>query len=320
MQRFFLPEFLPLQDEVVSLAAIHHQLRRVLRVKPGTQVIVLDNAGNERLLEVESSDRRETMARVVEVRPAPAEPTVVLTLYQCILKPDKFEMVLQKATELGVTTVVPVISNRTVSRPGRVLLGKQKRWDAIVREAAEQSARGVLPVVAPACSFDEAVADAMGTRLIPWEEGTSVPGLLGALGQSSKPVDAVSILIGPEGGLEAEEIDAATSAGWQVVTLGPRILRAETAALTTLSIVTSALGWMGDAATVKVAAASKSSKQSVRPTSDKRADVEIQATPVETSKTPKEPDKAQDKGQPKASDKDKVDKDKVDNGEKSVAT
>ena len=287
MQRFFLPELIAKKDAVVSLEAIHNQLRRVLRVKPGVQVIVLDNAGNERLLEVESVERRDTTARVLEVRPAPAEPVVGLTLYQCILKTDKFEMVLQKATELGATTIVPVISSRTVARPGRALENKQKRWDAIVREAAEQSGRGALPVVAPACLFDEALENATGTRLLPWEEGTSNPGLLAVLGKASQPVEGVSLLIGPEGGLEAGEVDAASDAGWQVVTLGPRILRAETAAITTLSIVTSALGWTGDAATVKVAAPSKSSKATVRPTTDKRADVEIEATPVEKTKAEK---------------------------------
>lgn len=302
MQRFFLPELKAKEGAVVSLAAIHNQLRRVLRVKPGVQVLVLDNDGSERLMEVESVERRDTTARVIEVRDAPAEPAIGLTLYQCILKTDKFELVLQKATELGATTIVPVISSRTVARPGRALDNKQKRWDAIVREAAEQSGRGALPIVAPACLFDEALANATGIRLLPWEEDTSDAGLLAALGKASQPVDGVSVLIGPEGGLEAGEVDAASSAGWQVVTLGPRILRAETAAFATLSIVTSALGWTGDAATVKVAAPSKSSKTTVRTTTDKRADVEIEATPVVEKTAPKE--KAE-KGIP-SKDKDKA--------------
>lgn len=303
MQRFFLPELLAKPNELVSLAPIHNQLRRVLRVKPGMQVLVLDNAGNERLMEVESVERRDTTARVVEVRPAPAEPTVAVTLYQSILKTDKFEIVLQKATELGVTTIVPIVSNRTVARLGRATENKQKRWDAIVREAAEQSARGALPVVAPACTFAEAVASAEGVRLLPWEEGQSDPGLLAAFNQSKQPVAAVSLLIGPEGGLEAGEIDQAIGVGWQVVTLGPRVLRAETAALATLSIVTAALGWMGDAATVKVAAPSKSS---FLPTTDTRADVEIEATPVEKNKTEK--NKAEKSASPKDQDEVEIEK------------
>jgi 16S rRNA (uracil1498-N3)-methyltransferase len=261
MHRFFIPELLPEVDEVVSLAPIHKQLRQVLRAQVGTQVVVLDNQGHERLLEVTVVERRDTMARVVEMRTAPAEPTVGVTLYQSILKSDKFDLVLQKATEMGVTAVVPVISNRTVARPGKALQSKQTRWEAIAREAAEQSGRGGLPVIAPACTFAEAVANAIGVRLLPWEDGLGSPGLLAALGQSSKAVESVSILIGPEGGLEADEVKGAIDLGWQVVTLGSRILRAETAALATLAVVTAALGGLGDAPTVKMLAPVKESNQ-----------------------------------------------------------
>lgn len=257
MQRFFLPTLQPAVEEVVSLLAIHNQLRRVLRAQPGTQLVVLDNAGNERLLEVVTVDRRDTTARVVEVRPAPAEPVVAVTLYQCVLKSDKFEWILQKGTELGVTTFVPVVSKRTVARPGRALQSKQARWDAIVREAAEQSERGGLPVVAPAVTLTELLTSATGTRLLPWEEATGSPGLLQMLGKATSPVEAVSILIGPEGGLEADEVEQAKAVGWQVVSLGSRILRAETAALAALAVVTAALGGLGDAPTVKVPAPSK---------------------------------------------------------------
>ncbi len=199
---------------------IHNQLRHVLRVQPGTQLIVLDNEGNERLMEVVNVERRDTTARVMEVRPAPAEPVVAVTLYQCVLKSDNFEWILQKGTELGVTTVVPVISNRTIARSGKVLQNKQARWDAIVREAAEQSGRGGLPVVAPTRSFAEILASATGTRLLPWEEAEGSPGLLETLAQAAQPLAAVSILIGPEGGLEANEVEQAKVAGWQVVSLG----------------------------------------------------------------------------------------------------
>jgi 16S rRNA (uracil1498-N3)-methyltransferase len=253
MHRFFLPTLLPAVNESVSLLPIHSQLYRVLRVQPGTQIVLLDNAGHERLLEVESVERRDTIARVLEVRPAPAEPALPITLFQCILKAGKFVLVLQKATELGVTAIVPVISNRTVARPGRVVMGKHARWESIVREAAEQSGRGGLPTVAAACTFAEALAMGTGTRLLPWEEGEAHPGLLAALGQATPPVEAVSILIGPEGGLEAGEVNGAIDAGWQVVSLGQRILRAETAAIATVSIVGAAVGSLGDAPLVRVA-------------------------------------------------------------------
>lgn len=280
MQRFFLPALLPKVDEIVSLAPIHRQLHSVLRVQPGVQIIVLDNEGQERLMEILSVERRDTTARVAEIRPAPAEPAVAVTLYQCLLKTDKFEWILQKATELGVAAIVPVSSQRTVVRLGTALSNKQMRWDAIVREAAEQSGRGNLPLVAPATLFAEAVASASGTRLLPWEEGEANPGPLAALGQIKEPVEQVSILIGPEGGLEAAEVQQAIDAGWQVVTLGNRILRAETAALAALSVVTAALGELGDAATVKIAAPKKGREKqtTARRGSEKKASAAEEVT------------------------------------------
>lgn len=259
MHRFFLPSFLPNVDETVSLAPLHHQLRTVLRTRPGMQIVLLDNQGNERLVEVVSVDRRDTMARVVKLRPAPAEPAVAITLYQCMLKSDKLDWVWQKATELGVTTLVPVISNRTVARPGRAAHGKQERWETIVREAAEQSGRGRLPTVAPSCSLTDLLANATGVRLLPWEVGNDSPGLVHSLTHSPQPVKAVSLLIGPEGGLERGEVEQAKEAGWQVVTLGHRILRAETAALVTLAVVTSTLGGLGDESRLKTATPAKRS-------------------------------------------------------------
>jgi 16S rRNA (uracil1498-N3)-methyltransferase len=109
-----------------------------------------------------------------------------------------------------------------------------------------------LPVVAPASRFADAVVRATGTRLLPWEEGAGSPGLLHALTQTALPVEGVSILIGPEGGLEANEVEQAKAAGWQVVSLGQRILRAETAALAAMTVVTSALGGLGDVQSVKL--------------------------------------------------------------------
>lgn len=261
MQRFFLPDLVPGVDEELSLAPIHNQLVRVLRVQAGSQLLILDNAGNERLLEIVRAERRDAVARVVEIRPALPEPAIPMILYQSILKLDKFELVLQKATELGVTTFVPVISRRTVARPGAALTNKQTRWESIVREAAEQSGRGGLPIVAPVCTFEEAITSAVGTRLLPWEEGAGSMGLLAALTQRNSPVESVSILIGPEGGFEAGEVEAAQKLGWQVVSLGARILRAETAAVASLSLATAALGGLGDAPLVKVPSAAQSNDE-----------------------------------------------------------
>jgi 16S rRNA (uracil1498-N3)-methyltransferase len=286
MQRFFMPTLLPAVGEVISLGPLHHQLRRVLRVQAGTQFLLLDNQGSERLMEVVGVERRDTTARVAEVRPAAPEPAVAVTLYQCVLKSDKLEWVWQKATELGVTTLVPVISRRTVARPGRALQGKQARWEAIVREAAEQCGRGGLPVVAPSVNLSEVLTSASGTRLLPWEEAEGNPGLLGALTHVAQPVEAVSLLIGPEGGLDAGEVEQARQAGWQVVSLGRRILRAETAAVAAVTVITTALGDLGDASLVKVAVSGAAHLQDERGKngSDQDSDEVVEGDKIEDAK------------------------------------
>ena len=110
---------------------------------------------------------------VVAAQPCLAEPREFLTLYQCSLKQDKFEWVLQKGTELGVSRFVPVISERSIVRPAEVLLKKYKRWQAIVREASEQCRRGRIPEIAVPLTWDAAVAGAEGMRLLPSERRAS---------------------------------------------------------------------------------------------------------------------------------------------------
>ena len=125
------------------------------------------------------------------------------------------------------------------------------RWEAIAREAAEQCGRGLIPAIAPAVELASAVRDATGLRLMPWEgDGSShdLPGLADALAAVDELPRQVSLLIGPEGGLAADEAAAARAAGWRLVSLGPRILRAETAALTSLSLLMGAYGRVGERA------------------------------------------------------------------------
>jgi 16S rRNA (uracil1498-N3)-methyltransferase len=177
------------------------------------------------------------------------EPHRSLTLYQCLLKGDRFEWVLQKGTELGVSRFVPVLSQRTVLRDPLRVEKKRPRWEQIIREAAEQSHRGHLARLAPPLAFPEACeqgAAAHDLALIPWEEATE-PGLLSLLSGLPSPVQRVALVIGPEGGFTRAEVDAAQRHGLQVVTLGPRVLRSETASVAALAIVLSALGEMGGA-------------------------------------------------------------------------
>lgn len=233
MHRFFLTDSPIHATQPVDLTPLAHQLNKVLRLSTGTEIIVLDNQGNEYGVRITVLQAKYARGEVLSARPNSAEPQNGLTLYQCSLKADKFEWVLQKGTELGVTTFVPVISQRSIVRPAAALLKKYARWQAIIREAAEQCGRGRIPQLLAPLDWEAAVSHADGLRLLPWEEDQEVIPLLSSspLQSQIRGAPSVSLLIGPEGGIAPDEAHAARAVGWHAVSLGPRILRAETAAL-----------------------------------------------------------------------------------------
>jgi 16S rRNA (uracil1498-N3)-methyltransferase len=239
VHRFFLLDTPIVPGAVVELTPIAHQLRTVLRLRSGDQIQLLDGLGRAFRTEIREIDRRQVSGYVVEEDAVTSEPHCYLILYQCALKADKFEWVLQKGTEIGVSHFIPVISNRTVVRPAEKIRKKYDRWHAIIREAAEQSGRGRLPTLGDPMAWAEAILSAQGLRLLPWEEVTAQPEaspLLAALA-TAKQGEAVNLLIGPEGGIEEDEIAQAIRAGWCTISLGRRILRAETAALVASALV-----------------------------------------------------------------------------------
>lgn len=237
MHRFFLPQT-PIQvGTTVDLEAIAHQLQVVLRLQAGAQITLLDDQGHAYAVEITTLQRRLALGFVQQQLPDPPEPARQLTLYQCSLKADKFEWILQKGTELGVAAFVPVISERSVVRPAAALLKKYERWHAIIQEAAEQCGRGRLPTLAEPRAWPDAVEHAAGLRLLPWEvTAQQAPRLASFLLGSVPRPTTVSLLIGPEGGVSAGEALAAQQAGWQAVSLGDQILRAETAALAAVAV------------------------------------------------------------------------------------
>ncbi len=209
------------------------QLHRVLRLKPDDRIIVLDNSGREYTVELTQVEAASARGRVMERRLAQPEPRTRLTLYQALLKGQNFELVLQKGTELGVAAFVPMITARCVSQEtgGEA---KRARWGKIIREAAEQSGRGRLPALFPAMSYVEAIGQAGGLPLLPYEDEKEVT-LTSIL--ETRGGDEVSLFIGPEGGFTSEEIDLACHHQVFTVSLGPRVLRAETAALATVTAI-----------------------------------------------------------------------------------
>lgn len=242
--RFFIPlnRFSP---PIVHLSGeTARQIKSVLRLGPGDEIIVLDNSGLEYRVRLAAFSRDEVQGHIIAQQPAQGEPRLHLTLVQGTLKGQKFEWVLQKGTELGVSRFVPAICQRSIVGKADDLAGKGARWERIIREAAEQSRRGRLPMLAPAVPLAEAIWQASrptppSLLLMPWEEATGLT-LKAALRESR--LQAVTVFIGPEGGFTAAEAELAGQAGVRPVTLGPRIFRAETAGLAACAAILYELG------------------------------------------------------------------------------
>jgi 16S rRNA (uracil1498-N3)-methyltransferase len=227
MHRFFVPPEAVQGGELVLEAGQARQIYDVLRLRPGEQIAVFDNSGAEYHVELVQVERRRVRGRIVESVDGTSEPHTQLVLYQCVLKADRFEWVLQKCTELGVAEFVPVLSARVIA--GSVGGTKLLRWERILIEAAEQAARSKIPVLHPVQRWTAALAEARrrgGPALIPWEEERKTD-----LRTELPAGEPVHLFIGPEGGFEPGEVQEARDSGIKPVTLGPRILRAETASL-----------------------------------------------------------------------------------------
>ena len=224
-------------------APVAQQVTRVLRLRPGATITLLDGSGMAYPVHLIGSEGGRVTGHVGAGEPVATEPMVAITLYVAPLKGDHFAYTLQKATEVGAAAFVPVITARTVV--GEASGAKLERWRRIVREAAEQSGRGKVPTVDRPMLFAAACATAtasVGPAFIPWEgEHTRA---LSPTVRSLAPIAALSLFIGPEGGFAADEIAVAEAAGIASVTLGRRILRAETAAVVVTTLALAALGEM----------------------------------------------------------------------------
>ena len=219
-----------------------HQVRDVLRLGIGEQLVLLDNSGDEVLASVTKSNRASVEVQVLDRRAGKSESPVRIILCQGLLKSTRFEWVLEKGTELGVAVFAPILCRRSMAGLEDSGPSKQQRWQRIIQEAAEQCGRSRLPELLPARPLMHALNDILpgALALMPWEEEhgqTLREALVSALNRGGPQPKTVVLFIGPEGGLMAEEVTLAQRYGVQVVTLGQRILRAETAALATIANV-----------------------------------------------------------------------------------
>jgi len=233
-----------LKDGTVTLTgeAFHHAAR-VVRLEVGDELAVLVDGRELRRGRIVEVHKDRMTARVGDAEPLRSEPAAAVTLYQSLLKGEKFELVVQKAVELGAASIVPVATERSIVKAdGRS--SRSARWRKIAVSAACQSGRARVPEIHEPVPFDEAIrAASAAEKAVLLYEGERCAAF-GAVLAGPAPPRSLALLLGPEGGFSAGEVELARRCGIAVAGLGPRILRAETAAIAALSIALYALGEM----------------------------------------------------------------------------
>lgn len=254
-----LPRFFVEPEEIVPTKAgyrvqlagedVHH-IHRVLRLRPGDAVWVADGTGRDFPGELETADRQQATIRLDPPIPSAGEPTYRITLFQGLPKADKMDWVVQKATEVGVHQVIPVTTERSViALSAAKAVGRAERWRRIASAAAKQAARGRVPGIAEPTGMDDALSKWCesapgGLLVVPWEE-EGERGLRRVLQSAHTVPRDIGVVIGPEGGLTSDETRLAAEMGGITCTLGPRILRTETAGPVVAALILYELGEMG---------------------------------------------------------------------------
>lgn len=239
MHRFFIKEEQIGQDEIWIRGGDVNHIKNVLRMKTGDKVFLSCENDLEYECSLEEFSEDGIRARILDIHGMETELKTELVLYQGLPKGDKMEWIIQKAVELGAARIVPVRMKRCVVRLDEKKAEKKvRRWNAIAQSAAKQARRGVIPQVSEVVDFQTAVKDAEGLDmlLVPYEEARGMEESRKILRQGKEKA-SIGIMIGPEGGFDREEIELAKEAGGDIITLGKRILRTETAGMTVLSIL-----------------------------------------------------------------------------------
>ncbi|MBE5945735.1 MAG: 16S rRNA (uracil(1498)-N(3))-methyltransferase [Lachnospiraceae bacterium] len=239
MHRFFVDNLSGASDNIIITGSDVNHIKNVLRLRVGEKIMVSDGSGTDYECSISDIGSDVVTADIEDVFKNAAELPIKITLFQGMPKSDKLELIIQKAVELGVYEIVPVITKRTVVKIDDKKVDKKlDRYNGIAESAGKQSGRGIVPVVKPFMSFKQALeyAKTLDMNLIPYEEARGM--------EYSREVikdihgkKSLGIFIGPEGGFAKEEVDMALDMGAKCITLGNRILRTETAGLAILSII-----------------------------------------------------------------------------------
>ena len=225
MARFFADRITG--DYVVFIEDAAH-MAKTLRMKKGDRLFALDGSGAEYLSEITEISPNRITAKIIETHTANYEPDIKITVYQGLTRQTRLETVVQKCVELGACRIVPVEFSRCEMRIKDITKAKLERYNKIAREAAKQCGRAKVPEVAEPIPFEKLLDTEHELLLCPYEEEKT--NTLKSVLKVKEQVKDIGLVIGPEGGMEKHEADAVKNIGGHVITLGPRILRTETAA------------------------------------------------------------------------------------------
>ncbi len=238
MPRFFIQD--NPEKTVILDGADGRHIAKSLRMQPGEELVLCNGQGMDFLCEITQIQEETVMAAVKETQASLGEPSLAVTVYQGLPKSDKMDFIAQKVVEMGAIRLVPTMTSRCVSRPDAKSAGKKvERWQKIAEEAAKQCGRGRIPEVAALTDFQKAVLQAKqeGEILLFYEGGGVSLQEWTDAGQKQW-----SVFIGPEGGFAPEEVEFAQEHGARIASLGPRILRTETAPIAALAALMLASG------------------------------------------------------------------------------
>jgi len=247
MHRFFIKAH-QISAQVVNFPPdVSHQILHVLRLGQGDLVEVLINDGLSLLTRLQlNPDGQNIFGEILARNFVQSEPAVNLHLYFGLSNREKVEWILQKGTEIGVSSFSPFVSSRTIVRDTQMPDKKRKRWERIIREAAEQSNRGKLPILNDPIELKYGFSESLTVArqiLLAWEEAdTQNDRLADVIFPQNEGV--IAVFVGPEGGFSEDEIEQAKSSGIKLVSMGSRILRMETAAIVFPTLVLFVLGEM----------------------------------------------------------------------------
>lgn len=240
MYRFYITDEQITENEIAITGGDVNHIRNVLRLKEGDWVVACNGSGKDYVSRIAVLDKDKVLLQIEKVQDSGTELPTKITLFQGVPKKEKMEFIIQKTVELGVWEIVPVMMKRCVVKftDEKKLEKKQERWQAIAEAAAKQCDRGIIPVVHQPVTLEQAfeMAKPLAYNMIPYELQDGMDMSREIVAHACEQ-ESVGIFIGPEGGLEAEEVEQAVARGIESISLGKRILRTETAGMALIAIM-----------------------------------------------------------------------------------